>query len=146
MVAAFEQQGRQAAVGGHVAVAQDVEQVFDVVREGFDEAAFDDAGAALDGVRGAEDGVDVVVVVGRLFQAQQAGFHFGELLAAFLDEDAGDFVHISLSCGASGRFAGGDDQRVAQLGRHVAEVDHLPHRLAVRHDGDALAGALRFLL
>ena len=50
-------------------IAQGVEQVFHPVGEVFDERAFDDARAALDGVGGAEDGVDVVAVVRILFEA-----------------------------------------------------------------------------
>jgi hypothetical protein len=56
VVAAFEHHRRQFAADRDLAVAQLVEDVLDLVREGFDEVALDDAGATLDGVRGAEDG------------------------------------------------------------------------------------------
>jgi len=62
--------------------------------EGLDEMAFNDARAPLDGVGGAKNAVDVVLVFRILFQPQQAGFHLGKLFAAFLDEDAGNFVHV----------------------------------------------------
>jgi hypothetical protein len=61
--------------------------------------AFDDAGAALDGVRGAKDGAEVVGVVGVLLELEQAVFHRHELVAAFVDEGAGQFVHRISSIG-----------------------------------------------
>jgi hypothetical protein len=63
------------------------------VHELFDEMAFDDARSALDGVRSAEYAVDYIVIVGLLFQFQEAGFHRLKLLSAFLNEDAGQFIH-----------------------------------------------------
>ena len=62
--------------------------------EGDDEVTFDDAGTALDGMCSAKNGVNVVVIVRVLFQSQQAGFHFRQLLAAFLHEYAGDLIHV----------------------------------------------------
>ena len=96
MIAALEKQGGQFRGDGKVAVTQGVEQVLDAMRECFDEMAFDDARATLDGVSGAENAVDVVLVVRILLQLEQARFHLGQLLAAFLDEDAGNFVHVYL--------------------------------------------------
>src|SRR5690606_4879537 len=43
--------------------------------------------AALDGMRGAEDGVDQFQVVGGIRQRQQRRFHAVEELAALLEED-----------------------------------------------------------
>jgi hypothetical protein len=97
VVAAFEHHRRQFAADRDFAVAQLVEDVFDLVREGFDEVAFDDAGATLDGVRGAEDGAEVVGVVGRLLELEQAVFHGEQLVAAFGDEGTGQFIHRVLS-------------------------------------------------
>ncbi len=47
---------------------------------------------------------------------------------------------------SSGRFGGRDDEWIAHLCGEVAKVDDRAHGLAVRDDGDTLAGALRFLL
>jgi hypothetical protein len=44
---------------------------------------FDHAGAALDGVRGTEHGIDGFGVAVALFELHQAGFHGFELLAGF---------------------------------------------------------------
>jgi hypothetical protein len=93
VVAAFEQDRRQFAADRNLAVAQLVENVLDLVREGFDEVALDDAGTALDGVRGAEDGAEIVGVVGRLLELEQSVFHRQQLVAALGDEGTGQFVH-----------------------------------------------------
>jgi hypothetical protein len=109
VVAAFEHDRRQLAADRDLAVAQLVENVFDLVREGFDEVALDDAGATLDGVRGAEDGAEIVGVVGRLLELEQAVFHREQLVAALGDEGTGQFVHRVLSSFV--RVVGGDIRR-----------------------------------
>ena len=103
VVAAFEQHGGQLQRDGNIAVAQGVQDVFHVVGKRLDVVAFHDAGAALDGVGDAEDAVDVVAIVRRLFQAQQTGLHCNQQFAAFLNEYAGDVVvHVGLSPSRSG--------------------------------------------
>ncbi|KFB68570.1 MAG: hypothetical protein CAPSK01_001966 [Candidatus Accumulibacter vicinus] len=126
VVAALEQDRRQFAADGDFTVAQLVEDVLDLVREGFDEGAFDDARAALDGVRGAENGAQVVGVVGRLLELEQAVFHGQQLVAAFIDEGAGQFVHrggfLVLAWVAWGSGVGGGDHRVAEDAGQIAEL------------------------
>jgi hypothetical protein len=111
VVAAFEHDCRQFAADGDFAVAQLVEDVFDLVREGFDEVAFDDAGATLDGVCGAEDGAEIVGVVGRLLELEQAVFHGEQLVAALGDEGTGQFVHRVLSSFLRSIVVGGGFRR-----------------------------------
>ena len=55
-----------------------VQGIFDDVSEVDDVNALDDAGATLDGVRGAEDGVEGVGVGRVLFETQQVVFQAGE--------------------------------------------------------------------
>jgi hypothetical protein len=63
------------------------------VREGFDEVTLDNPRTALDGVRGAKDGAQVVGVVRVLFEPQQTVFHGRQLVPAFVHEGTGQFIH-----------------------------------------------------
>lgn len=141
MVAAARQQAGEFARNLDFPVAQSVEDIFRLVREGLDEMAFDDARGAFDRVGGAEDAVDVVVVVGLLLQLQQAVFHGLQLFAAFLDENAGEFVHVL----ASGLFAGGNHHRVAKKSGQVAEIERFADCRAVGDDGHGFLFARSFL-
>lgn len=48
----------------------------------------------LDGMNGAEDGIDGFRIAVAIIQFQETGFQFGELLLALLEENLFDFVHI----------------------------------------------------
>jgi hypothetical protein len=131
-VVAAGQQGRDhVAADLDLAVAQAVEDVLEDVGEFLDGVDFDDAGAALDGVRGTEYGIDGLGIAVALFELHQPGFHGFELFAGFDAEDAEDFVHDGF---LSGAFAGGDHQRVAEEGGEVEEFDDFAHRRAVADD------------
>jgi len=93
LVAAAQQEAGQVAGYPDFTVAQAVENVFHLVHEVFDEMTFDNTGSSFNGVGGAENGVDVVEIVRVLLKYEQAVFHGLQLLAAFLDKYAGQFVH-----------------------------------------------------
>jgi hypothetical protein len=96
VVAAEQQRGNHVAVDLDFAVAQAIEDVFQDMGEFFDGVDFDHAGAALDGVRGAEHAVDGFGVAVAFFELQQAGFHGLELFAGLDREYVQNFVHCRL--------------------------------------------------
>ncbi|MND28961.1 hypothetical protein D3C80_194590 [compost metagenome] len=51
-------------------------------------------GTTLDGMNGAENGVDRLGIAIPIVQLEKTGFQFSELLFAFLKKDLFDFVHI----------------------------------------------------
>src|SRR5574343_992469 len=91
--------------------------------------AFDDARAALDGVGCPEDGIDVVVVVRVLLELEQSRFHVSQLFPAFLNEDAGDFVHAAFSASQGASCAGmtsGSPNSAAMLQKSMTELTAWP--------------------
>ena len=107
VISAVQQQADAHFRRRQAAIAQLVEQVFHLVGEAFQVAAFHHASAALDGVGSAEDGVDVAGFFRVGFQCQQAGFHFRQLFAAFLYKNASQFIHEIQAASTSGSVARG---------------------------------------
>ena len=83
MVAALEQGRDHVAADLDLAVAQTVEHVLQDMGELLHGVEFDDAGAALDGVRGAEHGIDGLGIAVALFEPHQPGLHGFELFPGF---------------------------------------------------------------
>ena len=81
------------------AVAHLVEQRLHAVREIGNLGKSEGRRAALDGMSGAEDGIDVFRVGGGA-EAQEPRLHHVETLAALLEEDFGDFRHFRIKCHA----------------------------------------------
>jgi hypothetical protein len=96
VVATQQQCGNHFTADRDLAVAQAVEHVFQDVGEAFHGMDFDHPGAALDGMRGAEHGIDGFGVVIAFFELHQAAFHGFELLAGLDRKHAENFVHCLL--------------------------------------------------
>jgi hypothetical protein len=72
-----------------LALAHAVEGAFEFVREGRDFLEAEHGARALDGVQGAEGGVDEVAVAGRGFEIERGLFEFLEEFGGLLAEDLG---------------------------------------------------------
>ena len=97
----------------------------------------------------AENGVDIIRVVRMLFEPQQAGFHFRELLPAFLNEYVGQFVHALFPVFPSGvqdvsqaGMSSGSPSSVARLQKSMTERTSWLWATTLT----PLAGPQRFLL
>jgi hypothetical protein len=98
-VAGFEHGVDVALADRPLALAQQVQQVFLQVREGGHVGAAQHAGAALDGVHGAEDRVQVVGQRRIGVQPQQDRFDVGQVLLRFLEENFPERVGIAEGAG-----------------------------------------------
>jgi hypothetical protein len=107
VVAATQQQHHQAFVHGQAAIAHVVEHTFHHMGEGHHRFQVKQAGRALDGVGGAEDGVDQVVLVFGLLHGQQGGFHVLQQFAAFGNEGVQGLVDVHDAAFAGNAAAAG---------------------------------------
>ena len=77
------------------------------------------AGHALDGVEGSEDGVDVVLVVGLLFEVEDVQLDLADVLEALGDEVLQERLVLDLgfAAGAASAAEGSCDSRRSARGR-----------------------------
>jgi len=94
VVATGQQQFDQGFAQHHGALAHLIEHALDHMGEGHHAVEPEQAGRALDGVRGAEDRVDALHRVALIGHPQQGGLHLLQQFAAFDQEGLQGFVQI----------------------------------------------------
>ena len=138
VVGACQQQRDQRLADVDAPVAHFVEHALGHVGEGNQRVEPEEAGRALDGVRGAEDRVDGLGGVLALVQAQQRGLHVVEQLPALCKEGLQSVVHVHVVFSLRMR-SGRHDQRVAEVGGQVEQLQHVDDDGAVAHEAQLVA-------